>query len=246
LKEFVIIPALVVLLVIPLWAALGVLEMVEEEGEGGHAHSVADGPEQIRAFREAVDDFVSANTRADGCVVPRAPLAEEHHNEHDEDTEHHAGETEQHGHKEGVDDQHVESGETRVVYLQAFQFGYRPNRICLKSGVEYEFRMMSMDVIHGASIQLGPGSRMIRLNPGVVTNVKVTFTEPGEYLLYCTAYCGIGHPLMAGKIIVETLDEHEDTDVHEHPEEAEPPGYKSAPEEYDESELEPHEHSGGE
>jgi heme/copper-type cytochrome/quinol oxidase subunit 2 len=62
--------------------------------------------------------------------------------------------------------------------------------------------MMALDVSHGASLQLGLGSRVIRLRPGVLDEREITFSAPGEYLLYCTVYCGAGHDQMYSKIIV--------------------------------------------
>jgi len=39
--------------------------------------------------------------------------------------------------------------------------------------------------------------------PGYDYVLKVTPTEAGEYGLICNEFCGIGHHLMAGKIIVK-------------------------------------------
>jgi cytochrome c oxidase subunit 2 len=36
-----------------------------------------------------------------------------------------------------------------------------------------------------------------------VTRVVYTFDEPGEHLIICHEYCGIGHHNMWGKVIVE-------------------------------------------
>jgi heme/copper-type cytochrome/quinol oxidase subunit 2 len=196
MKKFVIAPALAVLLIVPLWAALGVLEVEEEEGGGHHGAGGGD----VEEFIMQVEDFVAENTRPDGCVEPGLAGEGEHEGaeEHQEDEEHHE--------------------EHPTVYLQAFQYGYRPSKLCLKSGETYVFKMMSTDVTHGASIQLGPGSKMIRLPPGVLVEQEVTFTEPGEYMLYCSYYCGVGHPVMAAKIIVEPSEHEEEAD---HEEEAE-------------------------
>lgn len=96
-----------------------------------------------------------------------------------------------------------EAGEEPVVYLEAYQWGYRPARLCLHAGVPYRFRMMATDVTHGASLYLGPASRMVRLTPGVLLEIEVTFRQPGTFLLYCSYYCGVGHPYMKGIIQVE-------------------------------------------
>lgn len=88
------------------------------------------------------------------------------------------------------------------VYLMAQKFAYSPDILRLKAGQAYRFRMMADDTTHGASIQLGSAARIIRLRPNVVTEQTITFTKPGEYLLYCTVYCGQAHDAMHGRIIV--------------------------------------------
>ena len=88
------------------------------------------------------------------------------------------------------------------VYVAAYQWGYTPDRIQLEAGVEYQFRMMSMDVYHGASINTEDGSQMIRLIPGVLIEKRLTFEEPGTYIMYCSYYCGEQHDGMSGEIIV--------------------------------------------
>ena len=55
---------------------------------------------------------------------------------------------------------------------------------------------------HGASIQFGRGGRMVRLRPGRVTEMVLTFHEPGRYLVYCTMYCGPAHDVMQATIEV--------------------------------------------
>jgi heme/copper-type cytochrome/quinol oxidase subunit 2 len=62
--------------------------------------------------------------------------------------------------------------------------------------------MMALDNAHGASIQLGRGARIVRLRPGVLVEQDLSFKQPGEYLLYCTVYCGLPHDRMQGRIIV--------------------------------------------
>lgn len=88
------------------------------------------------------------------------------------------------------------------VYLLAEQWFYEPSHLRLEAGTPYRFKMMAADVSHGASVQFGQGARMIRLQPGSVTEVALTFDRPGSYLVYCTAYCGAGHDAMQARIEV--------------------------------------------
>jgi heme/copper-type cytochrome/quinol oxidase subunit 2 len=100
----------------------------------------------------------------------------------------------------GADDDHDD--EAIDVYLAAGMWYYRPNVLRLDAGQRYRFRMMAVDVSHGASIQFGRGGRMVRLRPGRVTEMDVSFHTPGRYLVYCTVYCGPAHDVMQATIEV--------------------------------------------
>ncbi len=63
------------------------------------------------------------------------------------------------------------------------------------------FISTSADVIHGLHIERTRVNVM--LIPGQISKVEYTFDEPGEYLMICHEYCGSGHHLMYGKVIVE-------------------------------------------
>jgi cytochrome c oxidase subunit 2 len=141
-------------------------------------------------FRFEHDFFVQKYARKDGSVDPHA----------DEDAHSHG----EHGHVATGHDHGVSAtlGEPVDVYLMARKFSYSPDVLRLKAGVPYRFRMMADDITHGASIQLGAASRIIRLRPNMVTEQTLTFTRPGEYLVYCTVYCGPAHDAMQGRIVV--------------------------------------------
>lgn len=86
-----------------------------------------------------------------------------------------------------------------VVLAQTFQF--TPNEIHVPAGSKVTFTVTSKDVIHGFKIDNTPINVMIV--PGQVSKVSTTFTTPGEYLIVCHEYCGGGHHVMSGKMIVE-------------------------------------------
>jgi hypothetical protein len=88
------------------------------------------------------------------------------------------------------------------LYLLAYRFGFAPDDIRIEVGKPYRVRMMASDITHGASLQLGRGSRIIRLRPNVVSELTITFNRPGPVLLYCTAFCGPGHDAMKARILV--------------------------------------------
>lgn len=88
------------------------------------------------------------------------------------------------------------------LYLHAYRFGFAPDDIRIEVGKPYRFRMMASDITHGASLQLGRGSRIIRLRPNVVSELTITFNRPGPVLIYCTTFCGPGHDAMKARILV--------------------------------------------
>ena len=88
------------------------------------------------------------------------------------------------------------------VLMIAGKFYYLPGVLRLDAGRPYRFRMMALDVSHGASIQFGQGARMMRLRPGQLAEFELTFNQPGRLLVVCTFYCGTGHDLMQATIEV--------------------------------------------
>lgn len=88
------------------------------------------------------------------------------------------------------------------VFLAATRWSFEPDNLHLEAGRPYRFYMMATDIAHGASIAFGPASRIVRLRPGTVTTLDLTFLTTGRRLVYCTVYCGPGHDAMHGAITV--------------------------------------------
>jgi heme/copper-type cytochrome/quinol oxidase subunit 2 len=99
-------------------------------------------------------------------------------------------------------DNHGDATVPTDVYLVAQKWSFEPAVLRLAANQVYRLRMMAVDTAHGASIQLGNAAQIIRLPKGTLVEREFTFTRPGEYLLYCTMYCGEGHQYMSGKIII--------------------------------------------
>lgn len=86
-----------------------------------------------------------------------------------------------------------------VVISRAWSFN--PAEVHVPAGAEITFITTSTDVIHGFMVG---GTRLnMMVIPGQISKNTYTFSRPGEYLLVCHEYCGLGHHLMSGKIIVE-------------------------------------------
>jgi cytochrome c oxidase subunit II len=70
----------------------------------------------------------------------------------------------------------------------------------------YHFELMSRDVIHSFAV---PAFRLKQdALPGRTITGWFTPNRVGTYDIQCTQMCGIGHALMAGRIIVETPQDH--------------------------------------
>ena len=77
---------------------------------------------------------------------------------------------------------------------------FRPNELRVPVGAEITFIATTTDVIHGFNVERTRLNMM--LIPGQISKNTYTFREPGEHLLICHEYCGLGHHNMAGKITV--------------------------------------------
>jgi cytochrome c oxidase subunit II len=95
-----------------------------------------------------------------------------------------------------------QTGENRYeVVLIGAAWTFTPAEIRVPAGAEITFISTATDVLHGFNIE---GTRVnVMLIPGQISRVVHTFREPGEYLTICHEYCGLGHHIMAGKVIVE-------------------------------------------
>lgn len=88
-----------------------------------------------------------------------------------------------------------------VAYMVAYVFGFSPSKIEVPQGATVHFEITSSDVIHGFEIA-GTNVNMMVM-PGEVNRYTYTFNEPGEFLILCNEYCGIGHEYMATTITVK-------------------------------------------
>jgi cytochrome c oxidase subunit 2 len=88
-----------------------------------------------------------------------------------------------------------------AVVIVAQLFSFNPDPIEVPAGKPVTFRLTSPDVIHGFQIVGTNANAMVV--PGYVTQFTVTFDRAGEYLIACNEYCGVGHHMMSGKLIVK-------------------------------------------
>jgi len=213
-----------------LWAAYGAVPLAfgnpsgpsTPEAHGGQEDAAAPGAEHgghgattsgpsPEEFRRLTDEFIAQHSLPDGSVSPDASAMVEpeigagHDMGHDMTASAPSDAQSDHDGQANAAHDTIDMGggmPPATVYLAVQQWLFEPGVLRLKVDVPYRFRIMALDVSHGASLQLGLGSRVIRLRPGVLDEREITFSAPGEYLVYCTVYCGAGHDQMYSKIIV--------------------------------------------
>jgi cytochrome c oxidase subunit 2 len=86
------------------------------------------------------------------------------------------------------------------VYLLAAQFQWTPV-LRLQEGAEYTLHLSSLDVNHG--FNLYPFNVNFQVVPGYDYGLRVTPTEAGDYRIVCNEFCGVGHHIMVGRVVVE-------------------------------------------
>lgn len=95
--------------------------------------------------------------------------------------------------------------------LVATQFAFVPRCIAVPAGRPVTIRVVSPDVIHGLLITGTNVNTMVI--PGYVSQVRTVFQRPGDRLMPCHEYCGLGHSEMWNmvRVVSETewkVDEH--------------------------------------
>ena len=86
------------------------------------------------------------------------------------------------------------------LYFVASAFMYEPGEVEIPSGSTVKIHVTSPDVVHGFQV-VGTNINMIA-EPGLISTYEMTFDEPGEYLIVCNEYCGVGHTDMTSMINV--------------------------------------------
>lgn len=94
----------------------------------------------------------------------------------------------------------VEPAPGGEAYLQAQMWSWYPI-LKLRKGQTYRLHMSSMDLQHGFSLL--PMNMNFQVLPGYDHVLTITPTLEGEYQVICNEFCGIGHHLMTGKLLVE-------------------------------------------
>jgi cytochrome c oxidase subunit 2 len=80
------------------------------------------------------------------------------------------------------------------------QYSFVPDCLLVPTDTPITFRATSPDVVHGFII-VGTNINTM-LVPGYVSNVRARFSTPGERLMPCQEFCGVGHEGMWARVKV--------------------------------------------
>jgi cytochrome c oxidase subunit 2 len=85
------------------------------------------------------------------------------------------------------------------VYMIGKMWQWYP-ALVLEEGVSYTLHLSSLDVNHGFGLY--PANINFQVVPGYDYGLEITPNESGEYRIVCNEFCGIGHHVMLGRILV--------------------------------------------
>jgi cytochrome c oxidase subunit II len=87
-----------------------------------------------------------------------------------------------------------------TVRIVGQQYSFTPQCILVPANTPIVFRATSADAIHGFLIEDSNINSM--LIPGYISSLPARFDQPGEHLMPCQEFCGVGHQAMWAKVQV--------------------------------------------
>ena len=85
--------------------------------------------------------------------------------------------------------------------ITAKQFMFEPNTITVNRGDTVRLHVRTLDVTHGLSIPYFGVNAIIKIEQPAT--VEFVASKAGTYGMFCSEYCGAGHPNMKGTLIVK-------------------------------------------
>ncbi len=89
----------------------------------------------------------------------------------------------------------VNSGDTKVITIDAVRWQYAPETITVKKGDKVKIIVTNKDTAHGIAIP--------DFGVSGADSVEFTADKTGTFEFHCPTYCGQGHKEMKGTLIVE-------------------------------------------
>jgi len=94
----------------------------------------------------------------------------------------------------------IEADGSVTVRLIGQQYSFTPQCILVPARTKITFRATSADVVHGFLIAQTNLNQMVV--PGYVSDFQAKFDQPGEHVMPCHEFCGVGHEGMWAKVKV--------------------------------------------
>lgn len=90
----------------------------------------------------------------------------------------------------------------KTMTIRARQFGFDPAVIKVNKGDKVTLNVITDDVTHGFYID-GYGINLTARAAGEQATITFIADKPGKFNFRCSATCGVFHPFMIGKLVVE-------------------------------------------
>jgi cytochrome c oxidase subunit 2 len=93
--------------------------------------------------------------------------------------------------------------QTVEIDMSVYQWKFSYCHITVYEGQTITLTLQSLDVPHGFAIDGYPEIRSTFVSPQAPSKITFTANKLGEFIYYCTVFCGEGHPLHKGSITVQ-------------------------------------------
>lgn len=90
------------------------------------------------------------------------------------------------------------------IAMDAYQWRFSYCSIKVYQGQTVMIIMKSLDIPHGFAIDGYPEVANVHLSPNAETIVRFTADKVGIFTYFCTVFCGEGHPMHDGDLIVQS------------------------------------------
>jgi cytochrome c oxidase subunit 2 len=98
----------------------------------------------------------------------------------------------------------LQSDGSVIVRMIAEQYLFVPHCIVVPEGIPVHLRITSADAVH--SLALSGTDYNVKVLPGIISEARLQFANPGEYKTKCGEFCGAGHYAMRSEFKVVPLD----------------------------------------
>lgn len=88
------------------------------------------------------------------------------------------------------------------ITMDAYQWKFSYCTITVYEGQTVVLTLKSLDVPHGLTIDGYPELGVKHATPDADTVIRFTAYKVGQFTYYCTIFCGEGHPLHKGQLVV--------------------------------------------